>query len=378
MADGERDATPFLDRQLPLPQPPSSGTASIPAAIVVILAVAIAALSVNHSFHAPNAESFDDWLMKPDLGTRIVLLLLRIIGFYFLTVAVHELGHVLAGLSAGLRFQHMRVSLITIDRSKRLSLSRELNRVVNGEAKLRPPPTPTGDLRFPFAIMVAGGPAANLACAALFPFTVFGVISAIVGIGDLLPFETLLGVTDGKRLKMLFFDRARRERWLAIIRLYADSSDAAAPDKLSPELIASATAVLDESVDTVTAHALAYSAAVHQRAFENGGKVLEVCLRFSAFAPPRMRAALMSDAAIYQAAVRRAPKIASEWLNELPPKSAPWHRIRAEASILEANGSRDDAWKKLDEFEKKAGSREQHLLPLIGKWKSRLESAGAK
>jgi len=38
MAGGERDATPFLDRQLPLPQPPSSSTISIPAAIIVIRA----------------------------------------------------------------------------------------------------------------------------------------------------------------------------------------------------------------------------------------------------------------------------------------------------------------------------------------------------
>ena len=70
---------------------------------------------------------------------------------------------------------------------------------------------------------------------------------------------------------------------------------------MSADDLAKAVGVQDESIDTVTAHAIAYSAAFHQRKDDEAGQMLETSLMYSRHAVPAMRQALMSDAAVFQA-----------------------------------------------------------------------------
>jgi len=372
----EPDATPFLDRRLPLPRRSSLNVSDISATIwFVVVGLAIVAAAV--AIRSPQRAAFDDWILQPDLASRVMLAAIEIIAAYFAALTLHELGHVIGGLSVGFRFQHLRVSLITIDRAKRIRLNRELHRITTGEAKLLP--QTEGTERSSFAALVAGGPAANLASALLVAAlssspmaTFFVVISTIMGVSELLPLQTLFAVTDGARLRMLFFDRPRGERWMAILQLSAASSDARSPEKLSPPLLAIATAVSDASPDTVTAHAMAYYAALTRQQYVEAGRFLEVCLRCADHARPGVREALKSDAVVYQAAIRKSPQLAGAWLQDLSPKAAPWLRVRSEATLLAATGSLAEAWRKLDDFEK-SGAAEPHLLPLLTKWKAALQ-----
>src|SRR5262249_53413039 len=140
-----------------------------------------------------------------------------------------------------------------------------------------------------------------------------------------------------RRLWMLLRDRARGERWLALMRLVADARNGVLPESLPANLLAKATATRDHSTDTVVAHAFAYSAAFHQHHDAEAGQALEICLRYAPDGGLAMREGLISDAAVFQARRRRRPDLAEQWLATLPiPTQFPWLRPRAEAAILEA------------------------------------------
>jgi hypothetical protein len=328
--------TPYLDRQLPLPvrrgsfdwRSMNATTLWIAAAMVIVSVIATRAL-------IRWIDRNDDLIMNVGGGDALRFVLVSIAS-YLAVVAIHELGHVAGGLAAGFRFQQVRISAMVFHRTKGYSFQRGALFLLTGEARLLPPPGEVA--RSAYAVMVFAGPAANLLCAALCMLHPSGLLpflglSLVLGIADLMPFETALTVSDGGRLRMLLFDRPRRERWMAIVRLSAESSEGKQPEKMSPALLAKATAVRDESRDTPTAYAFAYSAAIHRREYASAGNLLEVCLQYAAHTKPNVREALISDAGVYQAAVRHAPALASAWLADLPPTARPWLRERVEAAL---------------------------------------------
>src|SRR5262245_9947003 len=210
--------------------------------------------------------------------------------------------------------------------------------------------------------MVFAGPAANLltGCAVLllpfpkgfFPW-LFVVASIGAGVAELvLPLRGATFVFDGRRVWMLLRDRARGDRWLALMRLVADARAGVLPEAMPAALLARATAVRDDSADTVTAHAFAYSAAFHQHKDGEAAEWLEACLAHSGHAPPVVREALMSDAAVFQARRRKRADLADQWLAAMPERTQHrWFRSRAEAAILEAKGDAAGALEKLAEVE---------------------------
>jgi hypothetical protein len=273
-----------------------------------------------------------------------------------------------------------------------VSLYRGPGALVNGVAELSP--AATDNLARRGVVMVLGGPVANLFSAVVvlllpFPLTVFSglfvVCSLANALNDLLPFESRLGVSDGRRIGMLLWQREQGERWLALLRLGGEFNDGVRPESLSADFLAKAVAVRDESVDTVTAHALAYTAAFHQHKDEEAGRLLETCLVYSGHAAPVLREALMSDAAVFQARRRKRADLAEQWLADIPVTTRnSWLRTRAEAAILEAKGDVNGALGKLADGEAAIATVPNKclrdlLLQLLDRWRSELRSrcAGA-
>jgi hypothetical protein len=333
-------------------------------------------------------------------------------------LAIHELGHVAAGLGVGFRLRSLRIGPLLFSRPFRISLYRGPGAIVNGVADLIP--VATDKLAWRGVAMVLGGPAANFLAALVvfllpFPTSVFSAcfiaFSIANGVNDLLPYESRLGVSDGRRIGMLLWQRERGERWLALLRLGGEFNDGVRPESLSAHFLAKAVAVRDESVDTVTAHALAYSAAFHQHrdgeagrlletclaysgtvtahalaywaAFHQhkdgeAGPLLETCLAYSGHATPVLREALMSDAAVFQARRRKRADLAEQWLADIPVSTrSPWLRTRAEAAILEAKGDVNGALGKLAEGEAAIATvpnkcQRDLLLQLLERWRSEL------
>jgi hypothetical protein len=85
------------------------------------------------------------------------------------------------------------------------------------------------------------------------------------------------------------------------MKLLTDTRDGVSPESIAPDLLAQATAVRNDSADTVTAHALAFAAAFHQHRDGEAAERLETCLAHSERVPAVVREALLSEAAVFQA-----------------------------------------------------------------------------
>jgi hypothetical protein len=162
------------------------------------------------------------------------------------------------------------------------------------------------------------------------------------------------------------------------MKLIADTRDGVSPELLSPELLANATAVRDDSADSMTAHLLAFSAAFHQHRDGEAAERLETCLAHSGHVPAVVREALMSECAVFQARRRKRPDLAEQWLTAIAANTAHrWLRSRAEAAILESKDDIRGARGKLDEVEAAFLSfprnpQRENLLRLLQRWRSEL------
>jgi hypothetical protein len=391
-------STPILDRLAPLPAPAQvrSARAEFVSAIYgAVAGVVIAvALIVWHASGRPAVAS-GDWIRQwfsatlPGwpIGIRLSIAAIAAAVGLAAAIGLHELGHVVAGLRLGFRFNSMRVGRLQIDRRFHLSWSRAVGRGASGMATLFP--VGTDRLSQRSAGMVLGGPAANLVAAGVVMalpfekgplFVSFVFWCLILGTMNLVSFRRGSFASDGRRILMLLRDPPQAERWLAILTLNAELSEGVEPEALSPDFIAKAIAVRDDSFDTVSAHVLAYLVRFFQHDDAGAADALEICLRHAGSAPPAIREALMCEAGVFQARRRGRGDLAQAWLADVPPRTElPGIRQQVEAAILEAAGDRAGASRKLDEVEtilrdRPDGGQRDLALRLLRRWRSDLTS----
>jgi hypothetical protein len=325
--------------------------------------------------------SLDSWT----LGDITVVCLVSILIGCSIT-AIHELGHLIVGLCVGFRCSSMFLGPLQFNAPFRISLNPDPRSWWHGGVTLFPDRQDRLCARA--AAMVFAGPAANLltgGAVLLWPapkgfFSWLFIVGSLgAGVVELLlPVRGPTFVFDGRRIWMLLRNRALGERWLALMRLLADNREGVLPESLSPDLLTKATAVHDNSPDTVVAHALAYSAAFHGHRDGEAGQMLETCLRYAGHVAPAVREALSSDAAVFQARRRRRPDLAEQWLAGIPAGTQyPWLRSRAEAAILEGKGDVEGALRKLAEVEAAILSLPDNAqrgasLRLLERWKTEL------
>jgi hypothetical protein len=381
--------TRILSGESPLPprSPPGSGLAVVLAVWLCAVVIVAACWFLNRPPMMRQWFLTDcrPWFLEQLARIGMVGLGVSALAAYYLMVAIHELGHVFAGLCSGFRCRSLRVGPLLFNRPFRLSLYRGPGAVVNGMAELIP--VATDKLAWRGVAMVLGGPVANflsVIVVLLLPFPIaafsgfFIAFSVANGVSDLFPFESRLGVSDGRRIWMLLRQPERGERWLALLHLGGELNDGVLPEAVSANFLAKAIAIRDDSADTVTAHAIAFSAAFHQQKDSEAAQLLETSLAYSNHATPVVREALMSEAAVFQARRRRRADLADQWLARIPGTTQyPWFRSRAEAAILEAKGDIDGAIKKLTEQEAAIlampkNSQRDTLLRLLQRWKSDL------
>lgn len=281
----------------------------------------------------------------------------------------------------------MAVGPIKLDRGFRVSLHR--GPLAGSGGWVGMVPGVRDHLRRRALVLVAAGPVSSLlsgGAVLLLPFskgiasTMFILGSLLGGVIELLPIRSRAVAFDGWRIWGLLRNREWSRRWLALMRLSADIHDGVMPEALPAQALADAVAMQDDSIDTVTAHGLAYFAAFHLHKDAEAGHLLETCLRYSGHAPPALRAALMSDAAVFQARRRKRPDLAEQWLADMPA-AAPWLWTRVEAAILEERGDIDAASSKLDHYEDALRSlplpseaQRDMLLRLVQRWKGELRN----
>lgn len=203
--------------------------------------------------------------------------------------------------------------------------------------------------------------------------------SFFFGLENLVPFRGARIVSDGMKLFMLLWNRAKHERLLALAQILEDRLSGVEVESLSPELIASAVAVRDNSLETVLAHLIAYAAAYSDHKDQEAADLLETCLRHASVATPSLREQLIASAGIFQAARRKRTDLAEQWLGDLPASlKVPYCRLMVEGAILESQDNFSGALQKVDEIEEiimatVEPKRQQTTLKRFAKWKVELE-----
>ena len=292
------------------------------------------------------------------IGQFILLVCDFFLGFALATT-VHETAHAVVGVWVGFDFHSLRIGPLQVERPFRLSLFRGASTVAVGWAGMIPVKTDAMALRM--GAVVIAGPVANL----LTGFTVlslpfskgplsnmFVLCALFMGVLNLLPLQKGPELTDGMRLFRLMRCRVVAERFAALAKLNAEIKDGVAPENLSPDLIAKALAIKDNSIETVFAFSAAASSASSREDNVKAADHLETALMYSAYATLPLQQTLIGDAARFQAKQKRMD-LAEQWLAVLPEKTEiPWLRASVEASIDEAQGDIKGALTKLEDMER--------------------------
>ena len=160
-------------------------------------------------------------------GTLIGLgaALIALAALYFVTVVVHEAGHLAFGLATGWRFVSFRVgSFILVRQSGRFALRRYTVAGTGGQCLLEPPSDDP-----PMLLYNLGGPLVNLAQGLLLLVPASGVprvlcvtagaLGLLTGAFNLLPFRRL--PTDGGNLLRLKKDARTRRSFVRMTRVNA-------------------------------------------------------------------------------------------------------------------------------------------------------------
>lgn len=397
--EARSSSTPILDGLVPLPEPVKPVSASRSLLIFLIGAgLILLTIAMLRVWQPQTLAAFREWLLshmpipfpRESTPLRGMTVIVEFLLAVLLAVTLHELGHALGGLCAGFRFSQLRIGPLQIDRPCRISLQRSSGTGYAGWVSMFP--VRRDHLLARAMLLVFAGPGMNFLCAGILlvlPFQMgffwwtFLVVSVVLGTRELLPIRRRVAVSDGRRLWLLLRNPQWSRRWLALLRLSAELREGVLPEALSAEFLADAVAYRDDAPDTVTAHALAWAAAFHQHRDAEAGQHLETCLRYSSWAPPAQREALMSDAAVFQARRRRRADLAQKWLDMLPQAPRlPWLRTRAEAGILEARGDIAGALGKLQELKAAIRSlpdqaQQTMLRRLVERWKGDLRSETA-
>ena len=355
-------STPILDRMTPLPPPEKPLDSQ--RMIGILLSLAVAGFIVLLKF----GDSLGRWVMAElprmielNLSFGQVMLLgpSLILGSLF-AIGIHEAAHLFVGVCLGFGFDSLQVGPLQFDRHLRISRYRGRSTMAAGRTAMYP--VKTGGLAWRLIVMISAGPVANLCSgfAALFlHFSkglfsyAFVIVSLFQGVLNLLPLDSGAELTDGRRILMLLRSRKCRERLVALAKLADETKAGVLPKNLSKDSLAKATAIKDNSPDTVQAHSIAYAAASSQPDDSKTAKYLETCLQYSSYAPTHIQQALMSAAGVFQARKRKRIDLAEQWLAAIPGKTeVPWMRANIEVAIREAKGDIEGALTQLVVIEK--------------------------
>jgi hypothetical protein len=327
-------------------------------------------------------------LSRASHGSAFFAVLVLLFFCQYICIIIHETGHLAAGLSAGLRFNFISFGPLLINRDLKVSLHWKQRSGAAGLTSM----IPNGNhrLRWRLLVMILGGPLANLLSAAFIMayesysghyYPILDVllwVSLAIGLVNLVPFRFISVLSDGKRIWFLLSHKQKGERWLAVTQLVSALMNGVLPEQMDQEMLKAAVSFVDDSPDTVSAHALAYVAAFANHQDDQAAHFLEICLAYCRFTAPSGREGLFISAAIFQARRRKRVDLAEQWLADVPAQTqTPGIRAQAEAAILEAQGKIGDALAKLKDSKKQSAtiaqpSTREITMASLDRWEKEL------
>lgn len=359
-------STPLLDVLHALPQPPldrlSTGDYFFISSTVILAFVELPFIR----------RLLDAFTAKSEVTFWVAFLTVPALAF-FVSVAIHKAGHLLAGRLAGFDIVSLRVGPLWT----RLPWSRHRANLAEavplGLAAIRS--RRKNHLRRRLLFLMLAGPLASLLTPLAlvtflwilptpqqpgsvylltsFSLHVLAVLSTLYGVAALLPDLDAGGnFSDGARIFMLLENGVRARRWFAIFELYFLLDAGVHPRDWDENLLAEAGAVHDESLDAVAVSWLAYQWAVGRQDLTLATRHLEEALTGSVLSPEYLRDRLFLEAAVFQAWFRHNAAKGRFWaaqiskLRQLPELQ----QLRLEIALRWAGGRPFEAWEQLQDY----------------------------
>jgi len=325
--------------------------------IYVLIAGAGAAAGAILSF------SLIDVAEQSDIrGGYSLLLLLAILPIFFVCIAIHELGHVIAGLMARFQFYSIQIGPLRLVRTPS-GLHFDTNwalALAGGMAVTYP--KEMSDLRMRALLYYAGGPAAsfdsfliagivfyalngwpinaaNLTTGDLL-LLFFGGNSLLIAILTMIPSRTMGITSDGSRIFSILFNHPNATRDLALFALFGLSHSGVRPQDWDEGWLDDALSIQRQDFMSGVSHGFAYAKRIDSGDYAQAREHLQQSINLIDARNLNYRPNLVLEAIYFEAAVREDLERARLWLDEIPPKAVleAARRNRADAALLALEG----------------------------------------
>jgi len=367
----QASTTPILDLLKPLPNP-YSDRLTLTARDVIVLVLIILPWAFIGNFYT----------------------LLLFIGFfliYLAAVAIHELGHLLAGWTVGLQFEEVAIGPLRIERKSGQWKFQARHHLIGGYTSMSLDRIRRVRTRLIF--LVAGGPLASFVsgtCALLGVVMIandpnlrsvlgwFGCFSLWVTIVNLLPSHSSGRVNDGLLLRTLLKSKEGSKQLLAWYGLRALSNSKADPLLFNRRWARVAYSPSQILSGTYFADALAYEAALDS-SLPAAAAHLERCLAGSALLDPAERDRRVLEAVVFMAWYRDDASKADIWFSRMtqPEQIRPLLKLRAEVALHCAHRQYDEALRKWEQrltlIQPLPGARARLLEASWLEWRDQIE-----
>ena len=247
----------------------------------------------------------------------------------YISILIHELGHLTGGWCVGFRFRSIAVKPFAIhleDGKLRLRVRWPSRTSSSGYASMDVDTVLR--LRRRLMLYIAAGPAANLITVPIaLLFTkhrlssfagLLAIISVLTSVFNLLPLPVSpASFTDGFRLATLLKDRTRTRRLLSIYAVGAQRRLGIPPKQWKQTWLKATSSVCDDSIDDFWGNWLAYTSCTARGYDESGAVHLERCLQVSSSLEDNLRDSVAQEAAIFSAWFRRDAILAEKWTKQI-------------------------------------------------------------
>jgi hypothetical protein len=261
----------------------------------------------------------------------------------YAAIAIHEVGHLVAGKLAGMNPGGIAIGGFLFCKSGRNWVFKfDYRRLLaGGFAKPLPP---KGEFHVaPFAWMAAGGPLASILSAAIGAWFGFGSQSETVGtffwtsalivVTTLVPYSTDANKSDGARILLLLRRPEEARAWIALLMIMAEEAGGALPRDWDPQLCALALAPVPDAPESSYVQLLAYYRSLDLGREEDAISELESCLARSAKSGKLLRHCFFLEAACASAGLRKNVVQARTWIERARKLRKPESTDGTEAGI---------------------------------------------
>jgi hypothetical protein len=342
-------STPILDLQVEPPRPRSRRWIGVLTGVALGLLIGLT--SGMNLLHLPQINGL---LFFPAM---------------YVAIAVHEAGHLIAGMIVGMPPGAVTIGGIVIFKSGQRWRARfNFRCLLGGMAKVLPPKS--GASRSEFVWMIAGGPIASIiltgACAFMSEFygtEGWGWIGSLFWaalltvIVSLIPISAGMNKSDGARILTILRSPEQFRSWSALMALQTEETKGVTPREWDADLVREMLTASRSANEYPYVQMLAFYRSLHEKQEQEALQHLENALATSDRCGKILRQCIFLEAGEISAYIRRSTPQARTWLERTGKVRKPLSTDGVEAGIAICQGRYDEARRHLNGIRLRAERR---------------------